>query len=47
MEALDHQRKSFVLILLKQTQFFLSLHYNTDNGYLFAIGKIFKFTADN
>ena len=38
MEALDHQKKILVLILVKQTQN-LSLHYNADNSYLFADGK--------
>ena len=44
MEALDQQKRSLILILLKQKQkFCLSLHYNTDNSYLFANGKeIFK-----
>ena len=50
MEALDHQKKILILILLKQTQFFffLSLHYNGDNSYLFVNGEeIFKFKADS
>ena len=49
MKALDHQRKSLVLILLKgNTKFCLSLHYNADNIYLFVNGKeTFKFKADN
>ena len=48
MEAWVHQRKSLVLVLLKQTQFFLSLHYNAGDSYLFVDGKeIFKFKADN
>ena len=48
MEALVHQKKSLVLILLKKTNLLLSLHYNADNSYLFVNGKeIFKFKADN
>ena len=48
MGALVHQKQSLVLILLKQTQFCLSLHYDAVNGYLFVNGKgIFKFKADN
>ena len=40
MEALVHQKKSLVLVLLKQTQsVVLSLHYNADNSYLFVNGK--------
>ena len=42
MEALEHQRKSLILIILKQ------LHYNADNSYFYFNGnKIFKFKADN
>ena len=49
MEALVHQKKSLVLVLLKQTQsVVLSLHYNADNSYLFVNGKkTFKFKDDN
>ena len=48
MEALGHQIKRLVLILLKQTNICLSLHYNVDNSYLFVNGKeIFKFRDDN
>ena len=49
MEALDHQRKRLVLILVKQTQkFSWVLHYHADNSYLFVNGKeILKFKADN
>ena len=38
MKALDHQRKSLILILLKQTQNFvcLSLHCKADNSYWFV-----------
>ena len=39
MEALDHQRKSLTLILLKKTQICFSLHYNADNSYLFVNEK--------
>ena len=42
MEALDHQKKS------SNIKFYLSLHYDADNSYLFVNGKeIFKFKADN
>ena len=49
MEALDHQKKSLVLIFTKaNTKFCLRLHYNSDSTYLFVNGKeIFKFKADN
>ena len=49
MEALDQQKRSLILILLKQKQkFCLRLHYIADNSYLFANGKeIFKFKTDN
>ena len=49
MEALDHQRKSLVLILVKgNTKFCLSLHCNTGISYLFVNGKeIFKFKGHN
>ena len=49
MEDLDHQRKKLVLILLQQIQnLCLSLHYETDNSYLFFNGnEIIKFKADN
>ena len=49
MEDLDHQRKSLLLILVKQTQNFVrGLHSNADNSYLFVNGKeIFKFKIDN
>ena len=34
------EKKSLVLVLVKQTQkVVLSLHYNTDNSYLFVNGK--------
>ena len=40
IKALYHQKKSLVLILLKQTRnFVFSLHYNTDNNYLYVNGK--------
>ena len=39
MEALDHQIKKLVLILVKQTQFFLILRYYVDNSYLFVNRK--------
>ena len=41
--------KKLALILVKQRQFFfLSLHYNDDNSYLFVNGKeIYKFKANN
>ena len=39
---------NLVSILVKQTKFCLSLHYNADNSYLFVNGKeIFIFKADN
>ena len=49
MEILDQERKSWLLVLLKQTQnFVLSFHYNADNSYLFLNGKeIVKFKDDN
>ena len=49
MEALVHQRKVLSISFSKaNTKFFLSLHYNADNSYLFVNGKeIFKFKADN
>ena len=48
MEALNHQRKILVSILLKEKKFCFSLHYNADSSYLFVNGKeIFKFKADN
>ena len=48
MEASVQQRKSAVLILVKQTKFCLSLHYNGESSYLFVNGKeIFKFKANN
>ena len=47
METLVHQRKSLVLILVKQT-FLLSSHFNANNSHLFVNGKeIFKFKVDN
>ena len=47
MEALVHQKKNLILISAK-TKFYLSLHYNIDNSYLFVIGKkIYKFKASN
>ena len=40
IEALYHPKKSLVLILLKQTRnFVFSLHYNTNNNYLYVNGK--------
>ena len=48
MESLVHQKKSLVLISVKQTKFCLSLHCNADNSYFFVSGKeIFKFEAYN
>ena len=48
MEALLHQRKKLVLILVKQKKKkCLSLHYKGDNSYLFVTAKIFKFKANN
>ena len=45
MEDLVYQIKSLVLVLVN---FFLSLHYNADNSYLFVNeNEIFKFKADN
>ena len=46
-DALVHQRKSLILILVKQTQNFAWVCLG-DNSYLFVNGKeIFKFKADN
>ena len=46
--ALVLQRKSLVLALVKQRQFFLSLRYNGDDSYLFVNRKeIYKFKAYN
>ena len=40
MEVLVHQKKSLLLIIIKQTQkFCLSLHYNANNSYLFINEK--------
>ena len=49
IRALDHQRKSFVLTLLKQAQnLFFSFYYNADNSYLLFNGKeIFEFQTAN
>ena len=48
MEALAHQRKSLILILLKKTQNFVLVYINADNSNLFVNGQeIFKFKADN
>ena len=49
IDALDHQRKSLILIVLNQRQnFVFTLHYNADISYFFVNGKeIIKFKADN
>ena len=49
MKAFDPQKNILGLILLKQIQnFCMSLHFNTDNSYLFVNGKdIFKLNPDN
>ena len=49
MEAVVHQRKSLVLILVNEnTKFCLNLNDNGDNSYLFVNGKeIFKFKAND
>ena len=49
MEALDHQKKRFSINFTKaNTKFYLSLHYNADNSYLYINGReIFKFKEDN
>ena len=48
MEALVLQKKTLLLILVKQAKFCLSLYYNGDNTYLFVNGtKIFNFESDN
>ena len=49
METLVHQKKSLVLILVKQKQKpFLSLHYNGHNSYFSVNGKeICKFKASD
>ena len=47
MESLNHQKKSLVLILLKQTQSFVWKYYNADNSYFIVNGKeIFKLKAN-
>ena len=48
MEALGHQRKININFTKANTKFWLSLHYNNDNSYLFVNGQgIIKFKADN
>ena len=48
MEALVHQKRSLVLVLVKNTKCCWTLHYNVDSSYLLVNGKeIFKFKADN
>ena len=48
MEGLVHWKKSLILILVKQKQNLLSLHYNGDNSSLLVNRKeIYKFKADN
>ena len=49
METLFYQRKSVVLILVKQRKkIYLSLQCNSDNTYLFVNGKeVFMFKANN
>ena len=39
MQALVHQKKILVLILVKLRQTDLSLHFNGDNSYLSVNGK--------
>ena len=48
-ERFESSEKTFDINFSKvNTKFYLSLHYNHDNSYLFLIGKeIFKFKADN
>ena len=46
--ALEQQRKSLPLVLVKKTPFCLSLPYNGDNGSLFVTEKeSYKFKAPN
>ena len=48
IEVLVHQKKSLVLISKANTKFFLSLHYNSNNSYLFVNGKeVYQFKASN
>ena len=50
MEALVHHSKKKISInfTIANTKFFLSLHYNAENSYLFVNEKeIFKFKAEN
>ena len=42
------EKKFSISIRKGKTKFYLSFHYNADNGYLSFYGKeIFKFKADN
>ena len=49
METLVHQKKMFRINFSKaKTKFWLSLHYNDDNSYVFINGKeIYKFEDSN
>ena len=43
-----HQKKNYINLSKSETKFCLSLHYNSDNSYLFVNGKeIYKFKANN
>ena len=43
-----HQKKNYINLSKSKTKFCLSLHYNSDNSYLFVNGKeIYKFEANN
>ena len=48
MEALVHQKKINIKFSKAKTKFCLSLHYNSDNSYLFVNGKeVCKFKSSN
>ena len=48
MVTLVHQKKININFNKAKTKLFLSLHYNSDNSYLFVNGKeIYKFKASN
>ena len=39
MKALDYQKKCSINFAKANTKFYMSLHYNDDNSYLFVNGK--------
>ena len=48
MEALVHQKKKLILLIVKQRQSFVWVHYNAGNSDLFVNGKeICKCKASN